>query len=280
MAYVFVGLTGLPHPDVLHNWAVRLMSALNINLDNTQFTFNDLTPQQQQQVNQAGQAMARIMMYIFLAVAVYVIGNFVAICLYKTQVHDKKPKELKTTMESGDFHYKLFDCCSNMNEAMCSLCCVTVRYADTHSAISGSFWGSFCYFICVNIAISVVTGFTVAAVYPPPADYQNLSHYNGNDLEQLLEALLRGLAFGVVARKQLRTKLGDPNPGAQVLHDGLAWAFCSCCALTQESVEVDIAADVEISCPFSLKIGRVRAREVTPSDYEKLLGDPVLLEGR
>jgi Cys-rich protein (TIGR01571 family) len=258
------------------------MSALQINLDQ-QGDPQEVSPQQIQQ----------IMLVFTASIAVYFIGNIVAICLYKVKVHDEKPKlqDGNQTMASGQWHYGLFDCFSNTNECMCSLCCITTRYADTHSAISGSFWGSFCYFTMVNILISVVAAFISNAMYPIPHDlaasFQHGQFVPGSDPQQemrsqvssLIELALRGVAFGVVARKQLRTKLGDPNPGAGWVNDFLAWGLCPCCALTQESVEADIAVDVSISCPFTLTKGRqVRAREVAPSDYEKLLGDAVLLE--
>ena len=143
---VFVGFTGLPHPDVLHSWAARLMPALHqINLPEYQ-GFSSIDDNQTPQLNcddacKANvQTAQNILIGILVTIVTLIVGNIVAVCLYKSKVHDAKPPlgEGLTTMANGEFHYKLFDCFSNINECMCSCFCSTVRYADTHSSTSGS----------------------------------------------------------------------------------------------------------------------------------------------
>jgi Cys-rich protein (TIGR01571 family) len=289
-ALVFVGITGLPHPDSLYRLTSQLLSKLSINLP------ADPMAQNQQDADAAVAQVQQVMMIILGTILAIFIAQIIAICMYKSKVHDAKPPlgDNLPTMASGEFHYKLFDCFSNINECLCSFCCSTVRYADTHSATSGGgFWGSFCMFVGVNAVIASAAGAVVTAVMPPPAMPQDLfdSHavatyqhqvasYQGDHVNNLIQSLLRGLAFGILARSKLRAKLGDPNPGKAASYDFFAWGFCSLCALTQESVEADIAADVTISCPFTLTKGRVRAREVAPNDQENLLGAALLVEGR
>jgi Cys-rich protein (TIGR01571 family) len=288
---VFVGLTGLPHPNVLHSWATRLLPALQINLPG-------YAPIRQDQMHgeihggcdakcqEDVQQMANIMLGILIFIVVLFVAQIVAVCMYKSKVHDAKPAlgDNLQTMATGNFHYGLFDCFTNMNECLCSLFCTSVRYADTHSATSnGGFWGSFCAFVGINAVISAASTMIVAAVNPPPPTQHGMppgANQGSDDLGQFVESILRGLAFGILARKKLRAKLGDTNPGKSAFTDFLAWGWCPCCALTQESVEADIAADVTISCPFTLTKGRVRAREVAPTDLENLLGDALLVEGR
>ena len=140
---------------------------------------------------------------------------------------------------------------------------------------------SFWKFIVVNCLIETVTGLVVNIAHPAsPLDIDAMQ-LNQN-LCMLLSGLLRGAAWGLLARGELRTKLGDPTPTKNQLTDVLSWGFCMLCALSQESVEADIAADVSISCPWTLKQGRAqtRAREVMPSEYERMVGDAVLLDGR
>lgn len=289
-ALVFVGLTGLPHPDSLYRLTSQLLSKLSINLP------ADPTAQNQQDVDAAAAEGARIIMIVVGTILAIFLAQIIAICMYKSKVHDAKPPlgDNLTTMASGEFHYKLFDCFSNINECLCSFCCSTVRYADTHSATSGGgFWGSFCMFVGVNAVIASAAGAVVTAVMPPPTMPQNIfdsqamatyhhqvAGYQGDHVNNLIQSLLRGLAFGILARSKLRAKLGDPQPGKAAAYDFFSWGFCSLCALTQESVEADIAADVTISCPFTLTKGRVRAREVAPNDQENLLGAALLVEGR
>lgn len=291
-ALVFVGLTGLPHPDSLYRMTSQLMSKLNIDLPADPYPDRALRQApsgvpSQQDTDAAAQEVAQGIMIILATFLAIFIAQIVAICLYKSKVHDAKPPlgDNLTTMASGEFHYKLFDCFSNINECLCSFCCTTVRYADTHSATSGGgFWGSFCGFVGVNAVIGAVCGAIVHAVMPPPnimtATPAEIQSYQGDHVNNLLASLLRGLAFGVLARSKLRAKLGDPNPSKAAAYDFFSWGFCSLCSLTQESVEADIAADVTISCPFTLTKGRVRAREVAPNDQENVLGAALLVEGR
>jgi len=200
------------------------------------------------------------------------------------------------TMESGNFHYGLFDCFSNINECMCSCFCTSIRFADTHSSVTTtSFWMSFWKFIWCNILIEMLTSAVVnmANPVPPTAPHvfgittmpnvqaEETAHTNGN-ICMILSVILRGVLWGLVSRGELRKKLGDPTPAKNQLTDILAWGFCTYCALSQESVEADIAADVSISCPWYLTKGRAqaRAREGMPSEYERMVGDAVLLDGR
>lgn len=290
-ALVFMGLTGLPHPDSLYRATAQLMSKLQINLP-AYGQYGSADPYGQHvgdtsnaDADQAVQDAAQAVLIIVCTLVAIFILQIVAICMYKSKVHDQKPPlgdNLKT-METGQFHYGLFGCFSNINECMCSFCCTTVRFADTHSATSGGgFWGSFCAFVGLNAIIGALCGAIVNALMPPPNpfDAHAVAAYQGEHVNILLQECFRGLAFGVYLRGKLRKKLGDPDPSKGALHDFFAWGWCSCCALTQESVEADIAADVTIECPFTLKKGRVRAREVAPSDQENLLGEALLVEGR
>lgn len=270
-----MGLTGLPHPDFMHQHATHLMSSLNINLD--------LSPEQQEHVQNAFQFIAQIMMYIAAAFVAYIVFTIVAMCMYKQHVHDHKPKipeEGCKTMESGKFHYGLLDCFSNINECMCATCCTALRFADTHSAVTSTgFWCAFWKFIVVNSLISTLAVVLVGMAHPG-MDQETMQ--TNNNISQLLAGLGRGVLWGISSRGALRKRLGDPNPAKDQIRDVLAWGFLPCCALVQESVEADIAADVSISCPWTMTKGRgqARAREVMPSDYERMVGDAVLLDGR
>jgi len=286
---MFVGLTGLPHPDVLHGWATKAMSALSINLDQDPFaqggfTFDD---QDQQQMQQAGQQAAQAMLIVLGTIIGLFVFSIVAMCMYKINVHDHKPAipENDKTMASGNFHYNLFDCFSNMNECLCSCFCTSIRFADTYSSIGlGGFWCVWLQFWGLNVIVSFLGGFITQVIYPPPPDAIFNPQYQSNveEINNLFGCLFRGLIFGVWARGKLRKRLGDTgSANEKIAYDLLSWGCCPCCALTQESVEVDIAADVSISCPWTLNKGRVKAREVAVNDdYEKMLGGAVLLEGR
>lgn len=280
---MFVGLTGLPHPGHLYSMTNNLMSALNINLD--QYSFNggndfggnDYGGSQGQQVTGTQVAiLAAVMVGVFLLI--YFLPQIIFACLYKSNVHDKK-KAISAgdqTMRKGDFHYKLFACHENMNECMCSILCPMVRYADTYGSINGSFYGSMCTFFGVNTIITIISALVISAAMPPcPFGQEGIQcQHNHDSNEQFLSTIMRGLFFGMMGRAALRQKLGDPEPGAKKLHDFLAWGCCYPCALTQDSVEVDIAADVTVGCPCSVTPGRQgvpQAREVAPSDYEASL---------
>jgi len=293
---LFVGLTGLPHPDFLQQHAKRLMT-----LTSTMLPADDCSQGSVEQQNAchqgqgvlaallAGFAMVAIAMVAFLVVSIIIM------CTYKHNVHDNKPKiaEGCRTMESGNFHYGLFDCFSNINECLCSWCCVSIRFADTHSAVTTtSFWMSFWKFIVCNSIIQALSGLVVNMAHPVPLDHIDplflvpvgdpAAIALNNNIIAFLAAILRGVAWGLLSRGELRKKLGDPTPSKNQVTDVLSWGFCMMCALAQESVEADIAADVSISCPWTLSKGRreVRGREVMPSEYERMVGDAVLLDGR
>lgn len=271
---MFVGLTGLPHPEHMRTLGTSLMSALNINLD--EFHFDNNSSISPEQVEMAAVIAALTMMMMVL------VPQIIFALMYKSNVHDKK-KAISSddrTMQYGKFHFGLFACHQNANECLCSMFCSTVRYADTYGSISGSFFGSMCTFFGVNVIISVLSTVAVGMAMPPPDtfDLHALQAHNQSvtGATYFVQFALRGLYFGLVARKALRAKLGDPESGKNALHDCLSWGFCSCCALTQDSVEVDIAVDVTVGCPCSVTPGRqgvpaVQAREVAPSDYEALL---------
>lgn len=284
---VFVGLTGMPHPHHLQNWAISLMSSLQINLDAFDDQMRQMQQQQQGQMQQHdpnqdaanAAAAALTMMLVVLALVVgFIVFSFVGMCMYKTHVHDQKPAISGTPMAAGTFHYGICDCFSNINECMCSFCCPSIRFADTFSAINPStgFWGAFFLFIFINMVPQILGNFL-----PQPADPLAAATQNAQIIEGA-GCVVRGLVFGMWARKNLRTKLGDPNPGGAAAVDAIHWAIFPCLSLIQESVEADIGADVTISCPWTLSKGRtaVRGREVAPNDYESLIGDAVLLDGR
>lgn len=245
---------------------------------------HEITPEQQQQ--------ALIMVAVVAAVTLilaYLVPQVVFACLYKSNVHDKKAAVEASnpgprTMDKGKFHHDLMKCHENINEALCALLCGTVKYADAYGSIGGSYWGSLCTYFGVNTLISVGCTGLIMTLEPAPACFGQAHCVDprGNH-SNLLGCLLRGLFFGIVCRKALRAKLGDPNPGGNAVNDFIAWAFCPCCALTQDAVEVDIALDVTVGCPCSVTPGRqgvptIQAREGSVAPYEKLLGDSVLLE--
>ena len=154
---------------------------------------------------------------------------------------------------------------------------------------------SFWKFICVNCLIEILTSLVVSMAHPVPLTHVSMSVLGQPYLTEdpaaallnsricfILSGILRGVAWGLLSRGELRKKLGDPTPAKNQVTDVLSWGFCFFCALAQESVEADIAADVSISCPWTLTKGRaqVRGREVMPSEYERMVGDAVLLDGR
>lgn len=234
------------------------------------------------------------------------ISALFAFC-YKSNVTDKRDntghKQLmqKDSNPDGSFKYGLCGCFSNCSEGLCAYCCPGIKFADAHTLVTGSFWQAFGAYVAVQFVTSLVAVVGGPIVYPPPTytlmpgwnetemrdhvatDVEDILNYFGNLMLVigLLASVLRGLYFGCVARKALREKLGAEVPPAVMATDCLAWSFCSCCALTQEAVEVDIATNSEVSCPCTLIKPRqkgVGAREVAPCDYEKLLGDAVVLE--
>jgi len=265
-AAVFVGLTGLPHPDHLQGSATWLMSLghSNTNLSHPDQLVEQVTP---------GQTS------FFVKVLVIVL-NIVCMIMYKQKVHDRKPqiKPDNQTMKDGNFHHGMFGCFSNCNEFMCAFFCAPIRFADTHSSVTDTgFWMSFWLFIFGNLLTHFAIGVLVAMVLPAPP----FSHRNANIIVLVLVNISRALMWGIWSRGKLRTKLGDPNPSQGQGHDFVSWCLCPPLALTQESVEADIAADVVISCPCNLKVGRqVTGREVLPSDYQRMVGDAVLLDGQ
>lgn len=297
-AAVFMGFTGLPHPDCLHSTAAWLIGlGQNTQIPNFNSTNVHLTPNETAQVQQFEEwlqmewlqilmLIERIILYIVLAIVLWIVFNIFCMFMYKHKVHDQKMmhhqiKPGDQTMKDGNFHHGILGCCANWNECLCACCCPAIRFADTHSAVTDTgFWMSFWLFICANIiAQSAIAGIVAAAL--PPTDVDAVSR--NNQIVSLLGNIGRGLMWGVWSRGKLRTKLGDPNPSSQGRScDFASWFCCPCLALTQESVEADIAANVVISCPWNLKVGRpeVRGREVAPSDYQRMVGDAVLLDGR
>lgn len=219
--------------------------------------------------------------------------SLVAMCKYQADVKDNKPLIPwdSNIMMSGNFKHDLFDCFSNYNECLCSFCCPALRFADTHSSVTPTgFWASFVLFTCINGGIGFASDTIVNIVVSNQEDPAAVQ--SNHQIAQILSMVWRGWIFGLWSRKILRTKLGDPDPSKNQVVDFLAWGCCLPCALTQESVEVDIAADVAISCPrnardacnfqWNLQKGRwqVHAREVAQSEYERMVGNAVLLDGR
>jgi len=297
---VFVGFTGLPHPDYLQSTATWLIALGQNSLNGTHLHSNGtsngthlrLTPEEQEQMRHAGEQvddfftnllaeLVRIMLYIMIAIALWIVFTIFCMCMYKHKVHDHKPKIKpgNQTMKDGNFHHGILGCLSNMNECLCASCCTAIRFADTHSSVTETgFWMSFWLFIFANSLAQSAVGDIVEAALPPTA--ANVE--SNSQIIILLGFICRGLMWGVWSRGKLRTKLGDPNPSQGRVYDFASWMLCPCCALTQESVEADIAANVTISCPCSLKEGRptVYGREVAPSDYQRMVGDAVLLDAR
>lgn len=304
---MLLGFTGLPHPDLLRS----LMTRLNINLDQYGYgggqsnpfahggsglTYTDSNGEQQHMTpEQAQQAaiVAAVVIAVTLVLA-YLVPQVVFACLYKSNVFDKKgtieaSQPGPRTMDKSKFHHDLFKCHENINEALCALLCPTVRYADAYGSIGGSYWGSLCTYFGVNTIISIGCTALVDMTEEAPlcAGLPTDPHHPCADPRSqhanILGCILRGLFFGIMMRKALRAKLGDPNPGGKAVEDMIAWAFCPCCALTQDSVEVDIALNVTVGCPCSVTPGRtgvptIQAREGSVAPYEKLLGDAVVLE--
>jgi len=274
-AAVFVGLTGLPHPDHLQGSATWLMSLghNNTNLPHPDQLGEQVTPGQ-------------IMLCVLLARVLVIVMNILCMVMYKQNVHDHKPqiKPDNQTMRDGNFHHGMFGCFSNCNECMCAFVCPTIRFADTHSSVTDTgFWKSFWLFIFGNLLTQFAIAEIVAMVLPAPP----FSPDRNANIVLVLVNICRALMWGVWSRGKLRTKLGDPNPSQGQGHDFVSWCLCPFLALTQESVEADIAADVVISCPWNLKVGRqantgrsVEGREVLPSDYQRMVGDAVLLDGQ
>jgi len=278
-AALFVGLTSLPHPDwFVHHatWLMNTVSPCDPNLPPDQYAN---CQELEGSFNSAASTVANVILYTIIAIVAWLVFTVVAMCLYKTKVHDMKPKiaEGNKTMESGKFHFGLCDCFSNCNECLCSFCCTGLRFADTHSSVTTTgFWLSFIMFFVMNSVISSV-GFAIGGA---------VGGDQALNIGVWSSAIGRGLFFGIWSRGEIRKKLGSPDGDASSkIVDILSWALCFPCAMTQEAVEVDIAADVHIACPWTLTIGRanalgVKAREVAPAEYEAMVGDAVLLDGR
>lgn len=262
-----MGLTGLPHPDFVHSHVMWLMSYTSWGL-----SYGHGVPM----------AEVDLAWHITLVWFAGFVLSLVAMLMYQTNVKDNKPLIPwdSNVMMSGNFRHGLFECFSNHNECLYSFCCPALRFADTHSSVTlTGFWASFVLFICINggigFASDTIANIVVSNQEDPAAVQSN------QQVSAIMSVVWRGWIFGLWSRKILRTKLGDPDPSKNQGWDCLAWGCCLPCALTQESVEVDIAADVAISCPWNLKIGRyVLARQVAQIDYERMVGDAVLLEGR
>jgi len=252
-----------------------------------------------QQALSAANSVMDGLMAIVGAIVAWLVFTIVAMCLYKSKVHDKKPPIVdgNKTMESGKFHFGLFECFSNCNECLCSFCCTGLRFADTHASVTTTgFWLSFVMFFIVNSLLSTLSNTIAVAVHPVQAlSIESTAVEVSTAASDLttqyyiflaVSALCRGCFFGLYSRGEIRKKLGSPETDAMSkVVDVLSWGCCFPCAMTQEAVEVDIAADVHIACPWTLTIGRasalgVKAREVAPAEYEAMVGDAVLLDGR
>lgn len=222
---------------------------------------------------------------------------------YKQGVTDQRDKKAHTeTLKKGPdnpgntFHHGLCGCCSNCAECWCALYCPGIKFADAHTLVTGNFWQSFFTYVGVQFLNALVACVGAPIVYPPPMYIVNGTtspEQYGEDIWDfvmyfgrlmivvfLIAHVLQGLYFGCVARKALREALGAEVGPDVMATDCLAWSFCSWCALSQEAVEVDIATDVKVGCPCSIQPRQklLNAREVAPCDYEKLLGDAVVLE--
>lgn len=240
-------------------------------------------------LDQAASTAANIMLAIAAAIVAWFVFTIVAMCLYKSKVHDNKPPiaDGNKTMESGNFHFGLFECFSNCNECLCSFCCTGLRFADTHASVTTTgFWLSFVMFFIVNSLLSTLSNTIAVAVHPAQESTAAADLTTQYYIFLAVSALCRGCFFGLYSRGEIRKKLGSPETNAMSKAvDVLSWGCCFPCAMTQEAVEVDIAADVHIACPWTLTIGRasalgVKAREVAPAEYEAMVGDAVLLDGR
>lgn len=287
-AALFTGLTGLPHPDWLVHHATWLMNTASGDPCPPEIypTHAQRSQCEEQVANiQGGVQTAENLM---IGILVFIVGLFVfqivAMCLYKSKVHDNKPAipEDDKTMKSGDFHFGLFACFSNCNECLCSFCCSGLRFADTHASVTTTgFWTSFLGFFGATCVISALANAIAVAVDPGTP----LTAPSQSNISLLLNLTFRGLVFGLYSRGEIRKKLGSPVTNSSKAVDILSWAICFPCAMTQEAVEVDIAADVHIACPWTLTKPRanglgVKAREVAPAEYEAMVGDAVLLDGR
>lgn len=309
---VFVGFTGLPHPNTLHKWAISLRNVVSdatLGAEDADAGFSfapapspfsagpTVSPADAAAALQTLAIMAVVM--VLVVILAWLLPQIIFACLYKANVFDKRDEaRFKPTPhmeQKSQFTYNLTECTANINEALCACCCPTVRFADSHGKVEGGFWGALCKFIGVNILINVLSGLVVGMLVPPapdaavPTDPHAAGQQGSNpadNLSTIVEGIFRGLFFGVVMRKALRAKLGDKEPGKNALGDCLSWGFLSCCALTQDSVEMDIAYDVTVGIPCSITDGRVgvkkitSGREVAPGDYEKMLGDAVEEGGR
>lgn len=258
-----LGLVGLPHSDVIGHAATSVMSALNINLDQ----FDGFESGGGRASPGAGAALVPWLSIMVLQV--------LFACLYKSNVHDKKEpiKAGDQTMQNG-YHFGLFSCHQNVNDCLCVFFCGAVRYADAFGSVTGSFWGALCTYIGVGLICDLAGVILTPILYPASRNpFDQHAQMNGAYVRMAIEMVICGLFFGLVARKALRQKLGDPAPGGSAFTDCLAWGACSCCALVQDAVEVDIALNVTVGCPCSVTPGRMglNAREVAPSDYEALL---------
>jgi Cys-rich protein (TIGR01571 family) len=276
------------------------MTRLNINLDqfdeNGGLSFTDHNGEQQHLTREQIQ-MAGVVAALTLVLA-FIVPQIVFAFLYKANVHDKKKSVEESnpgprTMDKGHFHHGFFKFHENINEALCAFLCPTVRYADAYGSVGGSYWGSLCTFFGATTVFQVAC---TALVYQFEQAPDCLSHPDPfaehphpcadprSDHADLLTGILRGLFFGVFCRSSLRKKLGDPTFGSKAAVDFFSWFFCNgCCALTQDSVEMDIALDVNVGCPCAVTSPRtgvpaVQAREGSVAPYEKLLGDAVVLE--
>jgi len=293
VGFMFVGLTGLPHPDLLQRQAIKLISMLGLDDAATAlapapgpapFDIPSNSTGGGGNPNDALAAAMGIVMIFLLIIVAWALIQIVFVFCYKSNVFDQrmimKPDGPGRTLATPphDFRHGLFGCMENPSDCLSAFCCPAVRFADAHGVITGSFWGALCSFMGVNCLVSICTSFVCGMLFPPTTDPTTglpTQDPNADSANQFIEAVFRGLFFGIFMRKGLRVKLGG-NTDGKALTDFVAWGWCSLCALTQESVEVDIAYDATLGFPCTLTKGRAVKGQLMAR--ERLLGEAVVLE--
>mmetsp|Transcript_53181 Transcript_53181/g.116688 ORF Transcript_53181/g.116688 Transcript_53181/m.116688 type:complete len:398 (-) Transcript_53181:91-1284(-) len=143
----------------------------------------------------------------------YLIMFVVAAIIYRLSKVNVSPTSGKPDQYDGDWRFGLFECCGDFEICAMACCCAPIRWADNMDMLKLiTFWLAFVVYLIFSLINSRAWGLV-------PGLYTIL---------------------GLVYRQQIRRKFAmEAYTCTTCTCDCLAWSFCSCCAIVQESRHIE-----------------------------------------
>jgi len=162
----------------------------------------------------------------------------------------------------------LCDCCSDLNLCLHSVCCTSVRTADTFqtAGVSG-YWGVLFVFGIEWILYHLFTfGFNMVLIPANPATAdQNPGSTPGWICSSFLVAL-----YWAKLRSNYRSKFGGEQ---KYCSDFLCYWWCFCCSVAQDATLLDKTQGVQVHCCCNLVGG-------LPPQGKSGVGQPTVVMGQ